>query len=72
MKTVVDNINVDMNNKAEDGESEVKTENVEETLEDVVNVLVIKTMDVEKSSEPIEVDKVKKVRDFFLFFCGVK
>ena len=31
-----DNINVDMNNKTEDVENAVESENVKETLEDVV------------------------------------
>ena len=38
----------------------VKSENDEETLEDVVNENVIKTKDIEKSSEPVEVEKSKR------------
>jgi hypothetical protein len=36
IKAVDDNINVDMNNKTEDVEKAVESDNVKETLEDVV------------------------------------
>ena len=36
IKAVDDNINVDMNNRTEDVENAVESENVKETLEDVV------------------------------------
>ena len=60
-KAVDDNINVDINNKTEDVEKAVRSENVEEKLEDEANENVNVTKDVEKASEPIEVDKVKKI-----------
>jgi hypothetical protein len=56
---VDDNINIDRNNATEDVENIVKSENVEEILKDVVNEIIIKIKDVERSSEPIEVDEVK-------------
>ena len=54
-----------MDNEIEDVENVENTfkyEYVEEPIEDLVHENVIKTKDVEKSSEPIEEDKVKEVR----------
>ena len=45
-----DNINVDMNNKTEDVENAVKS----------LNEKVINSKDVEKSSEPVDVNETKK------------
>ena len=47
------------NIKAAYVDNAVKSQNVEETFEDLLNENVIKTNDAEKSSEPIEVIKVR-------------
>ena len=46
--------------KAENVENAVKSENVEETLEAVLNENLITTKDVEKSSEQVDLDETKK------------
>jgi non-canonical (house-cleaning) NTP pyrophosphatase len=50
-------LNIDINDKTEDVEKAAKSENVVETLKDVVNENDIKTTDVEKSSEPVELEE---------------
>ena len=58
---VDDNIKIDINDKAKDVENALKSENNEEKSEDVLNENVIQTKDIEKSSQPVQVDNSKKV-----------
>ena len=53
-----DNINFDLNNKTENVENTVKSDNVEEILKDVENEIIIKTKDVERSSEPLKITDI--------------